>query len=225
MPDVAMIPAIARFFEVSTDELFDFNLLEQEEKIMDIVGRAADIRWERPAEAEEILRQGLKQFPGNEILLNNLLYTMRAPERNEEVVTLCKAILEVTKIDECKYDVLRILAETYHAMGQQALVKPTLEQIPEIYFTKLELMADLLEGEDALKAALNQADISRNDLISMTARASKLDRERGEAEKAADYARLSRAVFAMFEGREDHLGYNDHEQQWLAEDVWPLLEE
>lgn len=225
MPDVAMIPAIARFFEVSTDELFDFNLLEQEKKVMDIVGKAADIRWERPAEAEAILRQGLKQFPGNEILLNNLLYTMRAPERNEEVVTLCKAILEVTKIDECKYDVLRILAETYHAMGQQALVKPTLEQIPEIYFTKLELMADLLEGEDALNAALNQADISRNDLIGMTARASKLYRERGEAEKAADYARLSRAVFAMFEGREDHLGYNDYEKKWLAEDVWPLLEE
>ena len=224
MPDVAMIPAIARFFEVSTDELFDFNLLEQEEQVMEIVGRAADIRWERPAEAEEILRQGLKQFPGNEILLNNLLYTMRAPERHEEVVTLCKAILEVTKIDECKYDVLRILAETYHSMGQQALVKPTLEQIPEIYFTKLELSAHLLEGEEALKAAINQANISRSDLIAMTARASKLYRERGETEKAADYARLSREVYAMFEGRADHLGYSDYEQKWLAEDVWPLLE-
>lgn len=225
MPDVTMVPAIAGFFEVSTDELFDFNLIEQENKVMDIVGRAADIRWERPAEAEEILRQGLKQFPGNEILLNNLLYTMRAPERNEEVVTLCKSILEVTKIDECKYDVLRILAETYHAMGYQALVGPTLEQIPEIYFTKLELMANLLEGEEALKAAVNQANIRRNDLIAITARASKLYRERGEMEKAADYARLSREVYAMFEGRKDHLGYNEREQEWLAEDVWPRLEE
>ena len=224
LPDVAMIPAIASFFGVSTDELFDFNLIEQENKVMDIVGRAADIRWERPAEAEEILRQGLKQFPGNEILLNNLLYTMRAPERNEEVVTLCKSILEVTKIDECKYDVLRILAETYHAMGYQALVKPTLEQIPEIYFTKLELMADLLEGEEALKAAVNQANISRSDLIGMTARASKLYREKGELEKAEDYARLAREVYAMFEGRTDYLGYNDYEKKWLAEDVWPLLE-
>ncbi len=224
MPDVTMIPAIAGFFEVSTDELFDFNLIEQESKVMDIVGKAADLRDDHPAEAEEILRQGLKQFPGNEILLNNLLYTMRAPERNEEVVTLCKSILEVTKIDECKYDVLRILAETYHAMGYQALVGPTLEQIPEIYFTKLELMADLLEGEEALKAAVNQADISRNDLIGMTARASKLYRERGEMEKAEDYARLAREVYAMFEGRTDYLGYTDYEKKWLAEDVWPLLE-
>ena len=225
MPDVTLVPAIAAFLEVSTDELFDFNLIEQEEKVMDIVGKAADIRWERPAEAEEILRQGLKQFPGNEILLNNLLYTMRAPERNEEVVTLCKAILEITKLDDVKYDVLRILAETYHDMGYQALVKPTLEQIPEIYFTKLELDAELLEGEEALKAAINQADISRNDLISMTARASKLYRERGEMKKARDYARLAREVYALFEGREDYLGYNDYEQKWLAEDVWPLIEE
>ena len=222
MPDVAMIPAIAGFFEVSTDELFDFNLLEQEERVMDIVGRAAHIRRERPAEAEAILRQGLKQFPGNEILLNNLLYTMRAPQRNEEVVTLCKAILEVTRMDECKYDVLRILAETYHAMGYQALVKPTLDQIPEIYFTRLGLMADLLTGEEALKAAVDQAVISRFDLIRMTARASRLFREKGEMEQAEDYAYLARAICALFESREDCLGFSRHERERLAEDVQPL---
>jgi len=225
MPDVAMIPAIAHFFEVSTDELFDFNLLEQEEKVMDIVGKAADIRWERPAEAEEILRQGLKQLPGNEILLNNLLYTMRAPERNEEVVTLCKAILEVTKLDDVKYDVLRILAETYHAMGQQALVKPTLEQIPEIYFSKLELAAELLEGEDALDAAMQQAGLSRDDLLNMLSLLSKLYREQGREDAAADYANLTRQVYALFEGRSDELSYDlGRRQIWLNEDIWPRLE-
>ena len=30
MPDVMLIPAIASFFGVSTDELFDFNLFETE---------------------------------------------------------------------------------------------------------------------------------------------------------------------------------------------------
>ena len=224
MPEVTLIPAIAGFFEVSTDELFDFNLIEQEEKVMDIVGKAADLRDEHPAEAEEILRQGLKQYPGNEILLNNLLYTMRAPERNEEVVTLCKSILEVTKIDECKYDVLRILAETYHAMGYQALVKPTLEQIPEIYFTKLELMADLLEGEEALKAAKSQSCLDRDGLLAMMARISCIYRQQGKTEQAEEYAELVRKVYALFEERGDHLGYNDREKQWLAEDVWPLLE-
>lgn len=153
MPDVAMIPAIAIFFEVSTDELFDFNRLETEQKIQEAYWEIADIRYAEPEKAEKMLRELLKQYPGNEVILNNLLYTMRAPERCEEVVTLCKSILEVAKEDDVKYDVLRILAETYHEMGQQNLVKPTLEQIPEIYFTKLELAAKLLDGEDALIAA------------------------------------------------------------------------
>ena len=48
---------------------------------------------------------------------------------------------------------IRILADTYHQTGQQDLVEPTLELIPEIYFTKLEQMALLLEGEKSRNAA------------------------------------------------------------------------
>ena len=226
MPDVSMIPAIARFFEVSTDELFDFNLIEQEERVMELCGEAAEYRFSDTARSEAMLREALKQFPGNEIILNNLLYTMRAPERNEEVVTLCRSILEVTKYDDVKYDVLRILAETYHAMGQQTLVKQTLEQIPEIYFSKLELAAKLLEGNEALEAARMQAYLSRDDLLGMLSRMCQLYRERGENDRAKEYAELTRKVYGLFEGRDDDLGYDQgREREWLAETVWPRLEE
>ena len=225
LPDVALIPAIAGFFEVSTDELFDFNLLEQERRVQELCWEAAEYRWRDPAKSEAMLREALKQFPGNDIILNNLLYTMRAPERNEEVVTLCKAILEVTRLDDVKYDVLRILAETYHAMGQQALVKPTLERIPEIYFSKLELDAELLEGADALDAAMQQAGLSRDDLLNMLSRLSQLYREQGNGDAAADYEDLCRKVYALFEGRKDELRYDlGRRQVWMDEDIWPRLE-
>ena len=216
MPDVLLIPVIAYFFDVSTDELFDYERLNTERKVEEICREAAECRDENPAKAEKILRQGLKQYPSNEIILNNLLYTMRAPERNQEVVEVCKSILEVTKLDEVKYDVLRILAETYHAMGEQALVKPMLEQIPEIYFSKLELAAKLLEGSEALEAAMLQAMLSRDALLDMLSRAAQLYHEKGEAEKAADYAALVKKVYALFENRTDMLDYNsDREQEWL----------
>lgn len=224
MPDVAMIPVIANLFEVSTDELFDYNLMEQERKVMDICTAAAEYRFSDPAKSEAMLLDGLKQYPGNDIILNNLLYTMQTPERSEEVVTVCKSVLAVTKDDEVKYDVLRILAKTYHEMGQQALVKPTLEQIPEIYFSKLELEAKLLEGEEALRAARTQAYLSRDDLLDMLSRTAQLYRERGDSEKAAEYAGLTHKVYELFEGREDSLGYDQgREREWLAEDVWPRL--
>ena len=223
LPDVTMIPALASFFEVSTDELFDFNRLETERKVQETCWEIASIRYDEPARAERMLRELLKQYPGNEVILNNLLYTMRAPERCEEVVTLCKSILEVTKYDDVKYDVLRILAETYHEMGQQALVKPTLEQIPEIYFSKLELAAKLLEGEDAMTAARQQAGLSRDDLMDMLSRMSQLYRQQGDSARAKEFADLTRSVYALFEGRGDDLGYTGRVPVWLEESIWPRL--
>ena len=49
LPDVALIPAIASFFGVSTDELFDVNLMEQEKKVAEICREAAEYRWDNPA--------------------------------------------------------------------------------------------------------------------------------------------------------------------------------
>ena len=223
MPDVTMIPAIAIFFEVSTDELFDFNRLETEQKIQNACWEIADIRYDEPEKAERMLRDLLKQYPGNEIILNNLLYTMRAPERCEEVVTLCKSILEVVKEDDVKYDVLRILAETYHEMGQQNMVQPTLEQIPEIYFTKLELAANLLDGNDAMEAAKKYAPICRDDLLDMLSRISQLYHLQGNDDMAAEFAELTRKLYDLFEGRTDSLGYTGREPIWLQESIWPRL--
>ncbi len=225
MPDVAMIPAIASFFGVSTDELFDFNLIEQEQKVQELCWAAAEYRFTDPKKSEGMLREALKQYPGNEIILNNLLYVMQTPDRYDEVVTVCKSILEVTKYDDVKYDVLRILAQTYHDMGQQALVKPTLEQIPEIYFSKLELAAKLLQGDDALEAAQMQAGLSRDDLLDMLSRMSQLYREKGSTDKATKYAVLTKKVYELFVDCEDGLKYEGRRPVWLAEDVWPRLGE
>ena len=225
MPDVTMIPAIASFFNVSTDELFDFNRVEQEKKIQQLCWDAAQYRMADPKLAETMLRDALKQYPGNDVILNNLLYTMRSPERNNEVVTLCKSILEVTRDDEVKYDVLRILAETYADMDMPLLAKQTLERIPELYFSKLELLANLLSGEEAMDAAYKHACICRNDLLDMLSRLSQLYRIKGNADESAEFANLTRMVFRLFEERTDYLGYNqEQESVWLNETIWPRLE-
>ena len=223
MPDVAMIPAIASFFGVSTDELFDCNLLEQEKKVQELCWAAAEYRFDDPAKSEAMLREALKQYPGNEVILNNLLYVMQTPDRYGEVVTVCKSILEITRDDEVKYDVLRILAQTYHDMGAQELVKPTLEQLPELYFAKLELAANLLQGDDALEAARLHAGICRDDLLDMLSRMSQLYRDRGDMDKAARYADLTRQVYELFVGCEDGLDYDGRRPVWLEEDIWPRI--
>ena len=198
MPDVTMIPAIASFFGVSIDELFNFNLYEMEKQVEEICLEAYKYRYTDSAKSEQILREGLQRFPGNDIILNNLLYTLDYKTRADEVINLCKSLIESTKDDSVKYDACRILATCYKENGKSDLVRPTLEIIPEIYFTKLELMASLLKGDDSYEAAQKQKNISAEDLIDMLIIAGKHLREKGEMEKANSQFRIALRIMDAF---------------------------
>lgn len=201
MPDIALIPAIASFFGVSIDELFGYNYYETDKKVQEIVAKSYPYRGKDDAKCEEILREGLKKYPGNEILLNCLIYSIPVPERSDEVITICRSLIEGTKDDEVKYDALRILAETYKATGESGLVKDALEQIPEIYFTKLELAAQMLEGEDKFMAAEKQKALSADGLVTMLVCLADYYQETGENGKAKIQLEIAKKVIEAF--RED----------------------
>ena len=198
MPDVTMIPAIASFFGISTDELFDFNLFETEKQVKAICAESWKYRNSDVAKSEEILRKGLQRYPGNDIILNNLLYTLDYQTRAEEVISICKSLIASTKNDSVKYDACRILATCYKENGQVDLIKPTLEMIPEIYFTKLELMASLLDGEDSYEATQKQKNISAENLIDMLIIAGKYLKKLGENEKAISQFRIAKKIMDAF---------------------------
>lgn len=202
MPDISLLPVIASFFGVSIDELLDYNRFEIEKKVEDICRESWLCRATEPEKAEKILREGLKQFPGNEIILNNLLYTMEACDRSEEIITICKALIESTQDDCIKYDAIRILAETYSQTGQTALVLPTLEQIPEIYFTKLEQMALLLNGEESLNAARRQMHLSLDQTVDMLILMRDRLREKEMTEDACKCETLAKEVIEVFRRNE-----------------------
>lgn len=199
MPDVMLIPVIASFFGVSTDELFDFNLFEQEKQVKVICLEAIKHRDSEPEIAEKILRDGLKRFPGNDIILNNLLCVLDYKRQAEEAISICKSLIESTKDDEVKYDAYRILAMCYKENGQYDLIKPTIERIPEIYFTKLEVMATLLEDRDGYVAAHRQKNLSAESLIDMLIIVGKHLQNKGETEKANIQFEIAKKVMDTFQ--------------------------
>ena len=77
-------------------------------------------------------------------LLREFLLDM---EQNDEVINIGKALVESTKNDDLRFDAHRIMAMAYKAKGEYQAVRDSIEKIPEIYFTKLEVAAKLLEGE------------------------------------------------------------------------------
>ena len=198
MPDVALIPALASFFGVSTDELFDFNRYEAEEKVMAICRQAWKVRDERPEEAEVILRGGLKQFPGNDILLNNLLCVIPVPERAEEAIAICRALTEGSGYDDVRLDAWRIMAQAYESLGEYAMMKNALSHIPEIYFTRLELDAHMLRGSERIEPAHKQKRLSADWTVDMLLVLADCYEEAGEWEMALSQLRCAKAVIEAF---------------------------
>lgn len=191
MPDISLVPAMASFFGVSTDELFDYNTLKNERKIEEICRSAAKIMRDDPARAEILLRDGLTQYPANEQLLTVLLYTLRLiPGRESDVIEVCDTLIEYGKIEGVKCDVYKILAETYAATGRQEKVEAVLDQIPEFYFTKMECAAKLLTGEASMQAAQFQMNLSANTTVEML----KIMADHKESQGAADAAEACRRI-------------------------------
>ncbi len=186
LPDITLAPVLASYFGVSMDELFDFSLKEIECEIKKIVDEAYIFRESDPAESKRILNEGLKKYPENDILLNNLLYVMNYTENPDETIALATKLIEKTTQNDVKYDALRFLAYAYKAKGDIKSAKAAIEQIPEIYFTKLTEMAFLLSGKEKFDAAEKQKWISFENLLQMMWKIAEYYEEAGETEKAID---------------------------------------
>lgn len=198
-PDVSIIPSIASYFGVSIDELFDYNVFENEKKIDAICREAAHYRLDDPIRAEEILREGLKQYPSNETMLTVLVYVLwNIPGRDSDLIDTCKQLIACATIEGVRCDVLRILAEAYYRAGEHNQIAPILEQIPEFYFTKKECVARLLDGTTSLDAAHFQMNLSGSSLIEMLNIMAKQLAALGDDKKSAQCLRIANGVLDVF---------------------------
>jgi hypothetical protein len=90
--------------------------------------------------------------------------------------------------------------------------------IPEIYFSKLELMASLLDGEDSYEAAQKHKNIAVDDLIDMLIIIGKHLKKKGEIEKANSQFRIAQKVMDAF--KEDFV-----ETKWFTSSVFEYTSE
>lgn len=202
MPDVALLPAIAAFFGVSTDELLDYNLYAMEEKVRHLSEECWKLRDAQPpnlTKAEQLIRDGLKTFPGNDILLNNLAEILFEAQRYEETVEQCRALAEISKADDIRYDAIRLMAESYSRMGDYISAKAAVERLPELYFTKLQIAAQILDGENRYRPAIIQKSLSLEHLLSMLQILADIYTRRGEPGKAKIQLQIACEILNAFQ--------------------------
>lgn len=194
LPDITLIPKLAQIFGVSIDELFDYNSEEIEKEVALICRQSLEYRETDPKNGRKIIEQGLLKYPENDILLNNLLYCIDYNENPDETISVASKLIEKTKHNDVKYDALRFLAYSYSAKGDKESARAALEQIPELYFTKLSEMAFILDGEAKYEAAEKQKWISFETLLQMLWKIAECYEAGGKKEKAIEETEKALAI-------------------------------
>ena len=184
LPDITLVPALANYFEVTCDELFGMNLMETKTQIASICAEAVKYRERDPAKSRRILEEGLKRYPDNDILLNNLLYVIDYSSNPDKTIELASRLIDKTESSEVRYDALRFLAYAYNCKGDTISSVAALEQIPEIYFTKLSELAFVQTGKQKYDAAEKQKWISFEMLLQMMQKLAECYEADGKNEKA-----------------------------------------
>ncbi len=194
-PDMSMIPIIANFFDVTLDELFDFDITKKAKKIEDILTEAGNYFWHNFEKAEQIYLEGIKEFPSSEKLKTELLSLYECHirtygknelfSRAEDLAN--KLIVELTDVFAV-CSVKNDLASLYLMSGRYAEAKELVESLPYMYpymlNDRMRCAAYLLNGNDRLSGASQWKILETQELFIACAQEGEGYFEIGEYEKS-----------------------------------------
>lgn len=183
-PDLEMLQRLAVFFRTTSDALLDFDRQRIDEEVKALVSNSCPLTGD-PEEREAFYREALKKYPNNELLLNYLLMVL-PNSRAKEKIEIGERLLDTASDEAVRFDVLRLLAQTCHSIGEQAMAESYLRRMPEFSYLKTEIGAVILEGE------AQEQEIKKTEDLCLCTFCSMLELRQRRAESDEERARLSR---------------------------------
>ena len=171
LPDITLLPKLANFFGVSTDELLDLNASENEVELKKYEEQYQELnRKGKVLEKIELSRKVLDLYPRNYQWMLNLAYglvsygatTEQQKYRKEhkfieEAIGLCERVLEDCTVDGIRHSAIQILCYNYPDIGKKAQAIKLAENMPDMLICKETLLSRIFSGEECLKQ--NQSNL------------------------------------------------------------------
>ncbi len=154
-PDIELLPALADFFSVSTDELLGYKLSEREEELSNIkkeLRRLAEVGTHQ--EKLSFVRDAFVKFP-NDSKIKVYLAACLLDEWNNthekslihESETLCLSVIDECRDEDIRYEAICTLSAIYNELGEIKKAKTTLESLsPMKYCRETALACGIRDG-------------------------------------------------------------------------------
>lgn len=169
LPDITLLPKLANFFGVSTDELLDLKASENETELRKYEKEYHELgRKGKVLEKIELSRKVLDLYPRNYQWMLNLAYglvsygatTEQQKYRKdhkfvEEAISLCERILEDCTVDSIRHGAIQILCYNYPDIGKKEEAINLAENMPNMLICKEMLLSHIYSGKERLKQEQN----------------------------------------------------------------------
>ena len=165
-PDISQLPALANFFDVTTDHLLGVDIARKEEEVGKILKRVNGFQEQGDHEASaKYLREQLKTYPNEPDLLTNLASALQTfyfhqgkadteelkKEKSDEIIALCERALKYYKpTDDNNFTKQVLIGQYVYYLHDKEKGEKLVMSLPNVYCTRERFLADLYEGKEAL---------------------------------------------------------------------------
>ena len=158
-PDLEMLPAIANYFNTTTDQLLGVDITRKGEKVQEIYDLTQEnFKKGLIDENIKILRAAVNEYPNEYKLLNELAFYLSWTHNESRDVNEIISIYERIQSDcpdmMLKLNSIQFLAYCYVEIGERDKALALAEQLPQI--NRNELRLQLLTGEEKIEAYYHQ---------------------------------------------------------------------
>lgn len=160
-PDITMLPLIANFFDVSTDELLGVNITKKQDAIKAIIANANSFyRHGDLDKAKCVLEDGLAEYPNAHRLLLELIqlkYEFPYANRSEKDAVIATSIVTLERVLEESIDspirnfATALLIRHYRYRGDRQKALELAKCQADMNASSTILLCDLTEGEERLR--------------------------------------------------------------------------
>jgi transcriptional regulator with XRE-family HTH domain len=156
-PDITMLPTLANYFGVSVDELIGMDEISSASKLDEI-----NLTWKenrslcKHKENVELMRNALKSYPNNPLLMIQLSASLERLEGSEkekheylrESIMIQEQILRYCDDSEIRGAALFNIADAYYRYGDYEKAVEYAEKLPNLYKTRETALVRILKDDE-----------------------------------------------------------------------------
>ncbi|MBQ8746495.1 MAG: helix-turn-helix transcriptional regulator [Clostridia bacterium] len=212
-PDIELLPALADFFSVSTDELLGYKLSEREEELSNIKKEMARLSEVGTAEKQvSFSRNAHARFPNDAEIKADLatsLYILWEETKDDalltEAETLCRSVIGDCSDESIRYDVITTLIAIYSKTNRAEKAREAANLLtPMKYRRELALSSGIGDGNTQwyIQDEIDKLTDSLGTAIERLALHEDLPNDRSTWERKIEILKTSGALYRMIYGED-----------------------